>query len=257
MTVSGILRRKLTSCVAFVLVIFVASASACRADIIYGNISAPGGTYVLSPSTLPGLIPNPDPYFTFGDHVTFGPGGRTITSIKSRFYLISFFNPNPGQPMTTDVHISIYDDDNGTVGSLLGTTSIFGHTFQQGVFTTLTFPNTSIRVGDTAFVAVITKNVPVLGQYAGYELYGVSPTASGIPSPGYSDPGTLLKTYGFGLTPANVPGDFTGLTNPAQNLNLEISAIPEPNFGPVGFAALAALLLMSRHILNRRGAVAP
>lgn len=231
---------KITNLLA-VIVVGLSCAVPARADVIYSNLGS------ISSFLANGPPISSDPWTTYGDHATFGPGDRRINSARFEF----FVDEPAGGQSTADLTLLIYDDFGGTVGSLLDSTSIFGHTFDNRVRTVLTFSDLNAVVGNSAFVAVAIKAEVYFDPLYGMDIKRrVGVTGQGSPNPGSSDPLTMLEFDGYGLPEgSSATNQFPFDDLPFQNLRFEISAIPEPS-GIVFVVALALAIACYRTRLH-------
>jgi hypothetical protein len=232
-----------------VIIVVVISNVPAHADIIYSNL----GT--ISTFLANGPPATSDPWTTYGDHATFGPGLRRINSVRFEFYA----NEAAGGQSTADLMLLIYDDDGGTVGSLLASKSIFAHTFDNRVRTVLPFSNMSVVVGNSAFVAVAIKSEVYFDPFYGMDIKRkVGVTGQGSPNPGSSDPLSMLEFDGFGLPAGSTAtNQFPFDDLPYQNLRFEITAIPEPSGVIVVLSLLLAVAVTACDRVLHRGWARP
>jgi hypothetical protein len=211
------------------------------ADIIYSNL-APANARILPNAGL--ASPNPTPFRTYGDHVQFGPGHRTIDRIDVELMSWSW----DFEPIVGDITVLVYEDNNGSVGDLIATETSLAHSFQYLIPTVVSFSNIRAPVGNSAFFGFAVKTEVIPPEF--YNEYQTKPLtvaawSNPSPNPGYSDPTSLLQEVGYGLSFGSVPYN-TSPEYPQQNLRFEVSAIPEPNLGIAFGIGIIAVVMCVR-----------
>lgn len=187
------------------------------ADIIYSNTGIAAGGYLLAFNTE-----STGPWTTWGDHATLGSGPRMVRD--ARVELIAW--GTPGQQTTLDVAFMLYADDEGSVGSLLMTSTVFSVTLTNRIRTFVSVPGMNGVVGNSVFAAVAIRADFISGEL-GNEIGGTVWSTT-LPTIGYSNYATSVpEVDGFGLPLGALPTDTTGFGY--QNLRFELAAIPEPN----------------------------
>lgn len=172
---------------------------------------------------------------TFGDYVTFSGGSATIGSVS---FLVDV-SQNDGTPVA-NFGLFVYDDNAGTVGSLLSSATLNDYGFAGNGEFTLSFSGLNIPVGPAAFIGLSIENYDADGtfnDFIGVMMYDP-------PTTGASDAETMLFASGAGFTPGQSPQLTLGNANQGlNNIAMTIAAVPEPQalaavsgLGLAGFA---------------------
>lgn len=175
---------------------------------------------------------------TFGDYVFFSSGPSVITEVSFLMYA----SKDAVDP-EANFGLFVYDDNGGTVGSLLGSFSLDDYVFSGSGSHTLTFSGLSVPVGTSAFIGLSIENYNGGGgfeDFIGVEMFDP-------PTVGSSDADTMLVTVGVpGLNPGQLPSVWLGAG--LNNMAMTIIAVPEP----VEVSVIAGLGLVAFGALRRR-----